>query len=271
MIGAPHEPAGGRGGTTPARPLPRRRGATPAPRTNPMIRPMTHPSVRTALLAVLLTAAAPAFLAAQTADQGTFRVYVDGREVGTEAFTIRQSGSGSGAEYAADGRVQLRLSTGSLDLTPRLRATGLDAAPAQYQVDVGGTSPQRIVGTISGGRVSAKIVTASGEQLREYVASSGAVVLDDGVAHHYFFLANRMRSGRVPVIIPRENRQVVATVQSRGEEATDVNGQRVSLYHLVVSPAGGDERHVWVDALNRVVKVEIPSRAYRAVRTELPR
>lgn len=235
---------------------------------------MTIASVRTSLLAAgLALAALPAALPAQAAmaDTGTFRVYVEGREVGTETFSIRQTGSGSGAEYTAAGRVQLRLPTGTLDLTPRLRATGLEAAPAQYQVDVGGSSPQRIVGTIGAGRVSAKIVTAAGEQLREYVASNGAVVLDDGVAHHYFFLAQRVRSGRVPVIIPRESRQVVATVASRGEESTDVNGTATPLFHLVVTPAGGEERHVWVDALNRVVKVEIPARGYRAVRTSVPR
>ncbi|HEX5725934.1 MAG TPA: hypothetical protein VFX98_10750 [Longimicrobiaceae bacterium] len=228
-------------------------------------------TIRTLALAALLApCAAPAAAQAAT-DQGTFRVYVEGREVGTEEFSIRQSGSGSSAEFVATGRVSLRLPTGSLELTPRLRAAGVQADPTAYQVDVGGDSPRKIVGTIGEGRVSAKIVTASGEQLREYVASQGAVVLDEGVAHHYFFLAQRVRSGRVPVIVPRENRQVIATVTDRGQESVQIGSQAVMLYHLVVQPAGGGEQHVWVDALNRVLKVEIPQRGYLAVRTEIPR
>ncbi len=136
---------------------------------------------------------------------------------------------------------------------------------------VGGSSPSRTVGTVNGGRFSAKIVTPSGEQLREYVASNGAVVLDEGVAHHYYFLAQRTHQGRVPVIVPRENRQVIATVSSRGEESVRINGTTATLFHLVVHPQGGDEHHVWVDALNRVVRVEVPARAWRAERTRMPR
>ena len=232
---------------------------------------MTRQLSRIALFAVAALASAPAAAQSGASDQGTFRVYVQDTEVGTEEFTIRQSGSGETSEYTATGKVSLRLPSGSLELTPRLRSRGLQADPASYQVDVGGDSPRKIVGNVGEGRFSARIVTAAGEQLREYAASSGALVLDEGVAHHYFFLAQRTRSGRVPVIVPRENRQVMATVTSRGEEQVDVNGTRVSLYHLVVQPAGAGPQHVWVDALNRVIRVEIPDRGYRAVRTELPR
>jgi hypothetical protein len=191
--------------------------------------------------------------------------------VGTEQFSIRQAGTGAASEFIASGQVSLRLSTGGLELTPRLRARGLQADPASYQVDVGGDAPRRIVGNIADGRFSARIVTAAGEQLREYVASAGALVLDEGIAHHYFFLAQRLRSGRVPIIIPREGRQVVATVSNRGEERVEIGGTQVAGYHLVVQPAGSGPHHVWVDDLNRVLKVEIPDRQYLAVRTEAPR
>ncbi|HYJ80628.1 MAG TPA: hypothetical protein VEW03_13530 [Longimicrobiaceae bacterium] len=226
------------------------------------------PLFATALAALL--AAAPLAAQAPAADSGTFRVSVGGREVGTESFSIQQTGAGAGAVLIASGRVSLRLASGSLELSPRLRATGFQADPVHYEVIVGGDSPRRIAGNIGGGRVSARIVTSAGEQLREYVASSGAVVLDDGVAHHYYFLAQRLHSGRVPVIVPSENRQVIATVVDRGEEVVQVGGRSARLFHLVVRPQGGDEQHVWVDALNRVIKVEIPARGYQAVRTALP-
>ena len=222
-----------------------------------------------ALALATLPLAAPA--AAQSVDAGTFRVFVEDREVGTEEFTITQSGSGDGAELVASGRVRLGLPEGTLELDPRLRARGVGADPVDYQVIVGGSSPSRVIGTVGSGRFSAKIVTPAGEQLREYVASAGAVVLDQGVAHHYYFLAQRTHQGRVPVIVPRDNRQVIATVSSRGEETVQVNGGSATLFHLVVQAPGWDEHHVWVDALNRVIRVEIPARAYRAERTQVPR
>ncbi|CAN5813473.1 hypothetical protein BH23GEM6_BH23GEM6_17910 [soil metagenome] len=225
-------------------------------------------SLTSSLLLVLAVGA----VAQSTADDaGTFVVSVGGHQVGIEEFSIRQSGVGAGAEIVAIGRVNLNLATGSLELVPRLRTTGFQADPVSYEVTVGGDSPRRITGTVGSGRFSARIVTASGEQMREYVATSGASVLDDGVAHHYYFIARRTRSGRVPILIPRENRQVMATVRDLGEERVNINGAMVSLFRLSVAPEGGDERHVWVDALNRVIRVEIPARGYLAVRTEVPR
>lgn len=209
--------------------------------------------------------------AQQVDDSGTFTVTVNGRQVGTEEFTINESGSGSNTEVIATGRADLALATGSLELSSRLRGRGFRADPVSYEVQIGGTSTRRIIGSIGSGRFSARIVTPSGEQLREYVASAGATVLDDGLAHHYYFLARRARSGNVPIIIPRENRQVMATVEDRGEEAVQVGGENVTGFHLVVRPEGGSERHVWVDDLNRVLRVEIPETGYAAVRNERPR
>lgn len=236
-----------------------------------MLDPFVRSTRVVAMSLLLLAAPAAAHAQAGMADEGTFRVSVEGRNVGTEEFSIRQTGGGTSAETVATGRVQLSLPTGSLDVQSRLRGTGLQADPVAYEVSVGGDSPQRIVGTMGSGRFSARTVTATGERLREYVASSGAVVLDDGIAHHYYFLARRVRSGSVPIIIPRENRQVMATVTDQGEERVTIGGTTVNLFRLVIRPAGAGERHVWVDALSRVIRVEIPERNYVAVRTELPR
>jgi hypothetical protein len=222
-----------------------------------------------ALAAALLAIAAPA--GAQVADSGSFRVFVQDREVGTEEFVIVQSGTGTASETSATGRVRLRLPEGTLELDSRLTTRGIGADPVEYQVQVGGSTPGRIVGSIGGGRVSARIVTPTGEQLREYVASSGAVVLEDPMAHHYYFLAQRAHQGRVPIIVPRENRQVMVTVTHRGEQRLRVGDTEATLFHLVVQPVDGHERHVWVDALNRVVRVDIPARGYRAERVRVPR
>lgn len=226
-----------------------------------------------ALVAGASTLLAAGALAAQSgaSDSGTFQVLVNGYPAGTEEFTIQQTGMGGNAEFVASGRVELSLPSGTIELAPRLRASGFLADPVAYEVTIGGTSPRRIVGQVAGGRFSARITSGSGEQMREYVASSGAVILDDGVAHHYFFLAQRARSGSVPILVPRENRQVMATVTDRGEEMVEIAGRRIPLFHLVVEPAGGGARHVWVDSLNRVIRVEIPEIGYLATRTEIPR
>lgn len=230
-----------------------------------------HRKVAKAIVFVTAMTAAPAAAQAGAEDAGTFRVTVGGHVVGTEEFSIRQTGVGASAQIVATGRVQLTLPSGTLELTPRLRASGFRAEPVAYEVAIGGDSPSRIVGEVGRGRFSARIVSPSGEQMREYVASAGATVLDEGIAHHYYFIARRLRRGTVPILIPRENRQLMATVTDLGEESVEVNGTPVSLFHLVVRPADGEERHVWVDTLSRVIRVHIPTQGYLAVRTEIPR
>lgn len=223
------------------------------------------------LLALPLTAA-PAAGQAGVVDEGTFELFVEGRPAGTETFVIRQTGSGGNAVVEATGTVEVDLPDGALSLAPRLSARGLEATPVSYavRVEAAGQPVRTISGAPAPGKFSQRISAGSTLQLNEFVASSGAVILDEAVAHHYYFLAQRQRQGELPVIIPRESRQVMATVRDLGEEPVTVAGRTVRLFHLVVQPRGGAERHVWVDALNRVVRVRIPALGYEAVRTAVP-
>ena len=108
--------------------------------------------------------------------------------------------------------------------------------------------------------------------MREYLVSDGALLLDDGVAHHYYFVAQRFASGNTstPIVVPRESKQMQARIASAGEESITAGGQTVRARKLTVTAGSGDTRHVWVDAQNRVLKVEVPAKNYVAVRTALP-
>lgn len=224
--------------------------------------------------AVILTLFAGALLAPEAAsaqttlDEGTFRILVGGREVGRETFSIRQSGAGPEAVVVAQGRVTLT----SQDLTSSLELRGAGLRPASYQMQVEGDGSRRIAGRVIGGRFSEQIASASGEQLREYLASDGAIVADDGVAHQYFFVAQRALDGEtaVPLLVPRESKQVMATLRLLGTERIEAGGGTVQARHIVVQPRSGDARDVWVDSRGRVLRVEIKSRDYTAVRSTLP-
>lgn len=219
-------------------------------------------------LIALTLAGAPALLAAQTStlDEGAFRLMVGGREVGRETFSIRQSGMGDAAVIVAQGRVTLdrRQVTSTLETSGGLR-------PAAYEVEVEDDGRQRIAGRVVGGRFSAKITSPGGEMMREYLASEGAVLVDEGVAHHYFFLA-RAAANRpsVPIIVPQENRQVSVRVSVAGTEQVEVGGSSVEARRLLIEPAQGDTRHVWIDGRGRVLRLEIPAKQYVAVRAQLP-
>jgi hypothetical protein len=208
-----------------------------------------------------------------TLDEGGFRLLVNGQEAGTETFSIRQNGAGESAVIIAAGRVVLDTARGGHVLNADLQVAGPALRPAAYQVSVEGVTAEKIAGRVVGARFSARIISAAGERMREYLASEGAVVVDEGVAHQYYFLAQRAGSagGQVPMIIPRQSQQVSAVVSIRGNEAIAVGGNSVAARHLVITIPAGPERHVWVDSQGRVLRLEIPARKFVAERIAAPK
>ncbi len=224
-------------------------------------------------LGVALTVA-PSAAAPQAAvlDRGTFRLTLAGQDVGTETFTIRQDGAGPAAVTIAQATVALDTGRVSQELTSWLRISPAGGRVAEYRLNVQGGSQEQITGTVGGGRFSARIVSPSGEMMREYLASSGAIIVDDGLTHQYYFLAQRAgrASARVPVLIPRQSRQVIATVTETGTTGIDIGGRRTDARHLVVSAAGQPERELWVDARGRVLRLAVPTLDFVATRTTFP-
>lgn len=215
---------------------------------------------------------APALSAqAVTVDEGEFRIMVDGREVGTETFSIRRSGSGAEAQIIATAEIQMEVPEGRVDLRPALQASGQAMAVSAYQIKVSGYQQEEIYVTLGDRRFRTQIRTERGEQEREYRAAEGTLLLDTGVAHQFYFVSLRFPSegGRVPVIVPREGRQFTLTVSVVGQTTVEAAGSRVSARHLRLEGNGGI-RELWVDAEGRVLRVEHPEAGYVAIRKELP-
>ncbi|HSJ05423.1 MAG TPA: hypothetical protein VK936_01900 [Longimicrobiales bacterium] len=224
------------------------------------------------LAAISLALAAAVPVSGQTVqlDEGTFRVLVGGREVGMETFSIRRNGEGADAVIIAQGRVVL--SNGGDEVIANVQFAGAGLRPVAYDLELRGGDARRIRGSVTGSRAAARTVSPTGETMREFLVTDGAVILDDGVAHHYYFIAQRAGAGATsaPIMVPRESRQVQATITASGPENVSAGGTTTSARRLTVQPAGGDARQVWIDAQGRVLRVEIPSRSYVAVRTTLP-
>ena len=228
-------------------------------------------SARFLTAALLLLAAAPAGAQTVLLDEGTFRLFVDGQEVGTETFSIRQSGSGEHALTVAQGRIVID-TVGGEELTTSLEVQGQVLRPSGYQVNVRGAEPQRMAGRMLGGRFSARIASPAGEMMREYIASEGAVLVDEVVAHHYYFLPRRgeVTEFQVPLLIPRQSRQVSARVTLIGTEPLRMGDVTVEARHFRIEPAGSTTRDVWLDDQGRVLRLEIAERSYRAERLAAP-
>lgn len=220
--------------------------------------------------AVALALAAPC-LAAQvtTVDEGSFSISRQGQRIGREEFTIRRT-------PGADGQMVL-VSTATVAyddrrVAPALR-TDSAGAPIAYALEVkAGTEVQeQLQGKLGRGRFSAVTRTPRGESAREYLVTDGALILDDEVYHQYFFVARAAAAGRVPVVIPRRNAQVMMRVEDTGGATAVVGGRTLPARHLVLHEPGGARRELWIDAQGRVLRIELPAQGLVATRDDPPR
>jgi len=213
----------------------------------------------------LLTLALP--LGAQTVvlDEGTFRILRGGASVGTESFTIRRTGQGADAQVLANAEITLDLPSGA-ELVKPLLQTGADLSLSAYQVEVSGPDRLEIFVTPSGRRLLVSSRSPAGDQEREFRAAPGGVLLEEGVAHQYWFLSQLTEGTAVNVLVPRAGAQDRIEVRSVRPESLVVAGAPAEARHVTFA-INGAIHEVWYDAEDRVLKVDVPGSGFGAERT----
>lgn len=232
---------------------------------NPNARSRVSLGMRTRLLAasILVIAAAPLAATAQTTtiDEGSFTVSRAGR-TGREDFRI--------VRVASPNVVLVGTGT-SVNGTSRIVAvlrTDTTGSPLDFQLDGRESNElrERITIQATRDRLAARSQSPRGESAREYFLHPGMAIFDDEFAHQYYFLTLQGRDA-VAAVLPRRNELAQLHVISKGDDAIEIAGSRVTARHYVVSDAVS-ERQLWTDGAGRVLRVEAP--AFTAVRDALP-
>ena len=219
---------------------------------------------------LLLAMGSPSGLGAQSVlvDQGSFTVSIAGEVIGTEEFSIRRAGSRRAAAFIADGVVTLTRDGESQELRPLLSAHAPDGATDGYEIKVAGIDASVIVLNLVGPRFVSSFRSAAGEEEREFSARHDTRILEQLVAHHYYFLRNVREGARAPVIEPRSRLEMDLVAGPWVDEELRLGPNRVDA-RKVVFRDGEQERVVWFDRQGRVLRVEIPALQYVAERQDL--
>jgi len=219
------------------------------------------------LLAVLLTTGSAAGQSVMV-DEGTFALTVNGKDAGTETFSIQQAPTSDAGTVIAHGIVKLTLSDGVREIRPLLETTGLDGTASKYQVKVSGAESMELRLTLAGNRYVSVIRSQAGEEEHEFLAQPKTRILEKDVAHQYYFLRNVQEGGRVFVIEPRTRRQFQLVASAVTDESLNISHTTVHA-RKVTFTAGEDHRVVWFDRQGRVLRVEVPAWGYVAERQDL--
>jgi hypothetical protein len=229
-------------------------------------------SVRLASFAAVLgLAVLPSAIRAQTSavvDEGTFMVTQKGSPLGRESFRIKRELAPGGQVYQATAESSL----GDKRITTRL-GTDSSGVPVSYEAETkqGKDVVQRLQGRGRPGRFSVLMQSFNGESAREYVLNHGALLLDEDVFHHFFFVPLAVQHAELVVIAPRSSQQGRFKLEERGAEGVEIAGRTLEGRHFALIDSAGASRDVWIDAKGRLLKVAIPVRELVALRDDPPR
>ncbi len=211
---------------------------------------------------VSLAMMAPAGSRGQLVDRGTFLLYVDGVEAGTEEFTIQREGTGE---------AQVTLATGTIDMrdgrtvTTILRLMGTGLVLNEYSAFVTGSDTLAVRVVRAGNRLRTRTVAALGEEERAYRARASSVIFEEGVAHHYFVLNAQEEGAAVHALAPIAEREEPAMRLATGSETIRLGGDRVETTRVRFGSAEGGGT-AWFDGSGRLVRVRVEDRGFLAER-----
>jgi hypothetical protein len=207
-------------------------------------------------------------------DQGSFTITVAGAGGGRETFAIRRLPGG----YQASGTVLYP----DRRLSPSL-TTDTVGVPLTYGLDVrnGAVRVERVSVTRDRGFLRLRAQLPERESMRELPASppragtdsglvGGTVIVDDDIAHQYYFLMLGRREGVVSVVVPQRRALIAMRVERQGPDSVRIGGREVRAVLVRVTSDGDPDRLVWLDAAGRVLQLAIAERHLIATRDGLP-
>jgi len=221
-----------------------------------------------ALAAIAAIAASPSSAPAQDpnlVDQGRYDIRVGDRASGTETFAIRRQGEG----YMAVGRIQLEGAGAWLRSSEVVLRTDGSFAPVRYRFESRVAGDARTVDFArTGTRIRITTTNEEGERVNELLAGPDKVLLEPGIAQHYYFVIRRLSAGggALTAVIPGEGREASIRVAEASEVTIDIGGASTAARRWDLTIDGATHR-VWSDPDDgRILRVEIPDRSWRSVR-----
>ena len=218
----------------------------------------------------------PEAVAAQAieVDRGTFVIELGGRVVGTEKFLIRRSGFGDNARTIAQGTLDIVENGVRQTIQSALGTVGVGMSLDAYQVTISAPSDLSIRLERRGNRMVSETSSDAGIEEREYrqaLAQTPTVLLDRFFAHHYFFVAPYQTPNGISLsaILPRPGGQSTATLRMTNVEPVGVGADTILAQRLELR-LNGAVHDIWLDAQNRVLRVQIRSQGYLARRQDPP-
>ncbi len=203
-------------------------------------------------------------------EDGEFRIYASGKEIGTEKYVIVSSqGAVSSTSFLdfrnpADRHQKIQLET-------KLEMDG-GYLPKSYQLksNVDGQKGM-IQGVFSQGQAMFEYVAGEVPRKEGLLVGDHYTILDTNIFHHFVFLVRLFKYGakekeqRFEVVIPQEQQNGLLRISEQGSESIAVHGRKIRAHRLCVD-SGSVKIYLWVDENRILRKLTVPGREIEVLR-----
>ena len=204
-------------------------------------------------------------------EEGTFRIYLAGQEIGTERYVILASSEAASSSSVidfrnpVDNRQNVHLET--------KQEMGRNFVPRSYQLssDVSGKK-EAVVAYFSPHQAMFEYSGSGTPYKRGVLVGDTYTLLDTNVFHHFIFLARLFKFDgaakiqRFEVVIPQEADSGALAIMELGRESVPIQSKPIQAHHLQID-SGSLVVHLWVDDRRVLQKIAVPSKAVEVVRT----
>jgi hypothetical protein len=202
-------------------------------------------------------------------EESQFGIYVAGKEIGNEQFSILNSAD----TIESKSVVSFRDPGGKHKKVRMETELSMDShfLPRTYQLrtDVEGQKGM-IIGTFAPGEATFEYKSSGNPLKRALLVGAHCIILDTNVFHHFIFIARlfNMRSGGaqyIEAVIPQELNGGKLKVSEVGLERTSIHGKKMDLHHLNAD-SGLLLIDLWIDDQQIVYKIALPAKKIEVIR-----
>jgi hypothetical protein len=213
-----------------------------------------------------------------TVDSGTFSILIDGRKVGTETFTIRQSPESSiaSSEIKIDDGASKARQTSEFRISPKgelQRYEWHELAPEKSEIVV---EPQE--------EFLVEHINSEKDKKfdQPFLVPATTLELDDFFFSHREILIWRYlasickpvngatqctpQKSQFGVIVPRQHTSIVVSLEYMGRERVPIHGKELELSHYRITSEGTSDWDLWFDDNQKMVRILIPATKTEVVR-----
>ncbi len=203
-------------------------------------------------------------------EEGEFRIFIDGKEIGSEKFTITSSENSATSTSVlhfrnpTDRHEKIQLET-KLDMNGQY-------VPLHYELksDVDGEKGT-IVGTFAPNQAMFEYLGGPVTRRSGVVVGEKFTLLDTNIFHHFIFLTrlfdyeSKQKEQRFEVAIPQEPDSGFLNISMLSQENITVRGKKTEAYHMRAD-SGTLVMDLWVDAQHVLQKIAVKSKSIEVVR-----